>query len=95
MKIWGEIPKILGVYDKRRNVDRVERTSAINAKKDIVSISGQAKDYQIVMKALKDVPDVRQEKIDKITEKFNSGDYGVNGRVVADKLVKSVFDKKV
>ena len=95
MKIWDGIPRILGIYDKQKNINRVESASPTSAKKDVVSISGQAKDYQIIMKALENIPDVRHEKIEQIAKKYNSGGYGVDGRDVADKMLNSFFDKKV
>jgi negative regulator of flagellin synthesis FlgM len=95
MKIWDGIPRIQGIYDRQKTVNKVESTSPVSSKKDVVSISGQAKDYQIIMKALENVPDVRQEKIDQIIKKYNSGNYGVDGREVADKMIKSFFDKKI
>jgi negative regulator of flagellin synthesis FlgM len=92
MKIWGEIPKILGVYDKQKSIGKVDKTSGVSAKKDVVSISNQAKDYQTAMKAIKDVPDIRQDKVKELSEKFDSGTYSVSGNDVADKVLKSIID---
>lgn len=94
MKIWGEIPKILGISNKYGNVNKVDKTSAVVSKKDAVSISSQAKDFQTVMRALKDVPDVRGEKVRDLSAKYEAGSYDVSGRDIADKIVKSVFDTK-
>ena len=94
MKIWGEIPKILGVYDKQKNIGRIERTGTVASKKDMLSISGQAKDYQTVMKALKEVPDVRSEKVNEIAARLESGQYDVSGKDVADRIMKPLLDKK-
>lgn len=95
MKIWGGIPKILGVYDKQKSLGKVGRSSGISAKKDVVSISNAAKDYQVAVKALKDVPDVRQDKVNELIQKFESGSYDVSGKEVADKVLKSILDRKV
>ena len=95
MKIWGEIPRIPGIYDKQKNIARLEKAGAAASKKDMLSISDQAKDYQTAVKALKDVPDVRQEKVRGITARIEAGQYDVSGRDVADKLVKPLLDKKV
>lgn len=94
MKIWGEIPKILGVYDKQKNVGKTEKASGAASKKDVVSISNQAKDFQTVMKALKDVPDMRQDKVNELSEKYETGNYDVSGNDIAGKILKSIFDKK-
>lgn len=95
MKIWGEIPKIFGIYDKQKNVNKVDKASGVAPKKDVVSISNQAKDFQTIMKAIKDVPEIRQDKVNEISEKYEAGNYNVSGDDVADKVLKSIVDKKV
>jgi negative regulator of flagellin synthesis FlgM len=94
MRIPGEIPKITGVYEKQKSLGRVEKTSAVSSKKDIVSISNQAKDFQTVQRALRDVPDVRQDKVFELTGKYETGQYNTSGTDIAESIVKSVFDKK-
>lgn len=94
MKIWGEIPKIFGIYDKAKNVGKVDKTATVSSKRDVVSISNEAKDYQTIMKAMKDIPDIRPDKINELASKYESGSYDVSGRDIADKLLKSVVDKK-
>ncbi|HHW32014.1 MAG TPA: flagellar biosynthesis anti-sigma factor FlgM [Clostridiaceae bacterium] len=95
MKIWEGVPRILGIYDKQKSINKVESTTPTSAKKDVVSISGQAKDYQIIKKALENVPDIRHEKIEQLARKYNSAGYRVDGRDVADKMLKSFIDKKI
>lgn len=95
MKIWGEIPKVSGVYGKQKGVDKVEKSSAVKARKDIVSISTQAKDYQTAVKAVKETPDIRQERVNEVLEKYKTGGYDVKGRDIADNIIKSIIDKKV
>jgi negative regulator of flagellin synthesis FlgM len=94
MKIWGEIPKILGVYDKHKSVKKAEGTSGVAAKMDVVSISGSAKDFQTAMKAVKEIPDIRQGKVNELLDQYESGNYDVNGKDTADKILKSMFDTK-
>ena len=94
MKIWGDIPKVSGVYDKQKSLSKVDKTSGVSAKKDVVSISSQAKDYQTVMKALRDVPDVRNDKVSELADKYESGNYDVKGGTIADKVVNSMLDRK-
>ncbi|MCX7923031.1 MAG: flagellar biosynthesis anti-sigma factor FlgM [Clostridia bacterium] len=95
MKIWGEFSKVFGVYDKQKNVNRVEKTAGVASKKDVVSISNQAKDFQTVMKAIKETPDVRKDKVDELAGKYQSGNYSVDGKDIADRIVKSMVDKRV
>ncbi len=95
MKIWGEIPKVSGVYNKQKSVGKVDKTGNVASKKDVLSISSQAKDYQTVMKALKETPDIREEKVNSLADKYESGQYEVKNTDIADKILKSVTDKKV
>jgi negative regulator of flagellin synthesis FlgM len=94
VKIWGEIPKILGIYDKQKNVSRVDKTVKTAARKDVISISNQAKDSQTAMRALKEIPDIRQEKVNELFEMYQSGKYDVSGKEIAGRVVKSILDKK-
>lgn len=94
MRIPGDIPKISGLYGTQKSVGRVEKTGSVNTKKDVLSISNEAKDFQTVFKALKEVPDIRQSKISDIMGSMETGSYSVTGRDVADKVVNTIFDKK-
>lgn len=94
MRIPGEIPKINGVYGAQKNIGRLGKIEATVSKKDVLSISNEAKDIQTVYKALKDVPDIRQNKVADITGSYEAGTYNVTGRDIMDKVIKNVFDKK-
>lgn len=95
MKIWGEIPKVSGVYNKQKSVGKVDKADSVSSKKDVVSISKEAKDYQTVMRALKDTPEIRSEKVNSLKDKYEAGEYNVKETDIADKILKSVMDKKV
>lgn len=94
MKIWGEMPKVNEVY-KTKKVNMSEQVSKVKSKKDVISISNIGKDYQVALKAVKDIPDIRADKVDEIKEQYNSGRYNVNGQDIADRIVKSYLDRKV
>jgi negative regulator of flagellin synthesis FlgM len=95
MRIPSEISKISAIYGAQKKAGRVSKTGSVASKKDVLSISTEAKDYQTAYRALKDVPDVRTGKVAEILEKFESGRYNVSGRDVASKVISKVFDKKV
>jgi len=44
----------------------------VTGKKDVVSISNQAKDFQTAMKALKEIPDIRKDKVEELARKIES-----------------------
>jgi negative regulator of flagellin synthesis FlgM len=94
MKITGDVYNVSKVYDSKKPVGKIEKTSSVAPKKDVVSISSNAMDYQTVTKALKEVPDVRQNKVDEFAEAYRSGSYDVSGREIVEKLGKSIIDQK-
>lgn len=94
MRIPGDIPKIAGVYGAQKKIGRIGKTGSVAAKKDVLSISNEAKDFQTVLKALKDAPDIREDKVRDIMRSMGSGSYNVSGRDVANKIIGNVFDKK-
>ena len=74
------------VYQTQRT-NNVSRLSRAEEKKDIVALSSQAKDYQVAARALKEVPDVRQDKVNEIQSKIESGNYNVSAKDIAAKLL--------
>lgn len=90
MKIWGNIPKVTGIYSSNGRVDNAANVKKLSSKKDELSISGTAKDYSVVMKALKQIPDVRQDKVDEISQKMESGNYFVDSHDIVDKIISSI-----
>jgi negative regulator of flagellin synthesis FlgM len=94
MRIPGDFSKVTGIYGTQKNTGRAGKTEATASRKDVLSISNEAKDFQTVYKALKDVPDIRQGRVDELTARFETGGYNVSGQDVADKVVSNVFDKK-
>lgn len=95
MKIWGNVPSVTGVYGSKGKIDRTAQVQGAASKRDELSISGTAKDYSVVMKALQQVPDVRQDKIDEISKKIESGNYSVSSTDIADKIISSLISKEI
>lgn len=94
MKITGDIYSVSKVYGTKNPVGKIDKTSSVAPKKDVVSISNNAMDYQTVAKALRDAPDVRQNKVDEFAEAYKSGSYDVSGKEIVEKLSRSIIDQK-
>lgn len=93
----GGVNKIFKInpVDKKREVKKV---GTVQGKKDELTISREALDCGIVAKALKimdDIPDIREEKVNAIKEKMDTGLYNVDGKDIAEKMLSNKFDKKV
>ncbi|NLV37414.1 MAG: flagellar biosynthesis anti-sigma factor FlgM [Clostridiaceae bacterium] len=94
MRIPSDISKVTGIYGTQKNVGRIEKTGSVSSKKDVVSISNEAKDFQIVNRALRNVPDIRQSRVEELRNILESGSYNVSGQDVAGKVIDSFFDRK-
>lgn len=57
---------------------------------DKVSIST---DVQKVQEVLKTTPDVRAEKVEELKQKVNSGQYRVDSREIANKMISSLMSE--
>ena len=61
---------------------------------EIVSLSGRAKEMQKIEKALEKIPDIREEKVAKIREEIEKGNYKIKGNAIAAKMIReSILDE--
>lgn len=88
MKIWGDVPKITGIYGNTGATEKLPKSHAVASKKDQLTLSGPARDFSVAMKALRDVPDIRKDKVDAILERINRGEYAVSAKDVAAKITE-------
>lgn len=82
--------KISQVY--QTNVTKKTTKTAGSSAADQVQISRIGKDYQVAKKAVNDVPDVREDKVNEIKERMKSGTYNVSAEEIANKIVDRYFD---
>ncbi len=62
---------------------------------DQLKISEEAMDFQYALQKLKDVEEVRTEKVATIKAQVQAGTYEISGDKIAEKMLDSVyFDKK-
>lgn len=94
MKIWGDNPRVFGVYNQTAPVGKVNKQASVASRKDEYKVSSQARDYQSVMKALRNVPDIRQEKVNEISKRIEAGGYKVEARDISDKIIRMLSGKE-
>jgi negative regulator of flagellin synthesis FlgM len=95
----GGLEKVLGIYKKQgiqpSMQDKAEGIKGV-ADRDKIELSTKAQDFQVALKALGQVPDVREAKVAELKAKVASGQYNVDAGEVADSIIDSLFiDKKV
>lgn len=68
------------------------RTATVSqvASSDKVEISQFGRDFQIAKQAVKDAPDVREDKVKDIKSRLLAGTYNISSRELADKLVGNI-----
>ena len=92
MKI-TRVNQVLEIYNTNR-VKKLEQSNKAEGK-DVFALSKEAKDFQTAFNALSKVPDIRQEKVQEIKQKIQSGNYSITAQEVADKIVEGAFDQKI
>ena len=91
MRIDG-LPQVTGIYTNDKKVSRVENLNNVENVKDNVKISEVGKDYAIAQKALKDIPDVRQDRIEEVKAKMEKGEMeNVKGEDIATKILGGIL----
>ena len=88
MRIFG-IGKIGQVY--KGQTAKVGQSKI--GKKDVVEFSTVAKDCQYASKIIRNVPDIRTDKVNAIKEQISTGTYNVDAEEVSRKIM-SQFDMK-
>ena len=91
MRISENVQQVASIYTKENKVSHIETPNKVSGIRDNIKISETGKDYALVQKALKDIPDIRQDRIDAVMSKMNKGEYSVKGNDIADKLFKDSF----
>jgi len=78
-------------YQRTENVKPDSEKTAggtAGAPAERVDLSTTAKDVQQIRKALADLSDVRNEKVQDLKRRIDEGSYSVSGEKIAEKMVK-------
>jgi len=87
MRITGNVGNVTGVYTNDKRISRLENVNKISPAKDDVKISSVGKDFTIAMNALREVPDIRMDRVNELSAKIESGEYNVSGEDIASKIL--------
>lgn len=58
---------------------------------DMLEISRMGRDYQVAKQAVREAPDIREDRVNEIKAALEAGTYSVSARDVADKMVESYY----
>lgn len=73
------------IYNKSlNNAQKLEQPKKEN---DNFDVSTQARDIQMVLKAISDTSDIREDKVNDIMERIKKGNYNVSSEEIANKIL--------
>ena len=82
------------VKDNKEIEDLKKQGSPQTVKEDKVVLSPKAKEVQEATKLIKELPDIREDKVAKLKEQVDQGTYKVDGKKIAFKMLKeSILDE--
>ena len=58
--------------------------------KDEIQLSTVARDFQYASKMVKQVPDIREEKVNEIRARIEAGTYSIDAKKVSEKIVSQM-----
>lgn len=90
MKIYNNpnIQNIYQTYNKSR-VTKTDKVSAAEKPGFNIEISQAGKDYTFAMEKLRQMPDVRREKIDEISKKLENNTYNIDKKKLAHAILSN------
>ncbi|MEG6585004.1 flagellar biosynthesis anti-sigma factor FlgM [Dendrosporobacter sp. 1207_IL3150] len=91
-----QIQNILKAYgdSKIEKGTKTEKTSPAY-KKDEVILSSQAQEFGQILQNIKNSSDVREDKVKELTERINSGNYNIDAKDVAEKMIGRLMADKL
>lgn len=95
MRISGNVQGVAGIYTNDKKISKVENVNKLNLGRDDIKISSKAKDYSVAMNALKNIPDIRQDRVDEVAKKLANNEYNVSGDDIAEKILNDSFDASI
>jgi flagellar biosynthesis anti-sigma factor FlgM len=87
-KIDGYLKQVNKDKTKSGAVSDDQSSNKILPSGDRVALSPEAKVMQKAIKVLEALPDVREEKVAQIKERIAEGSYQVDGKKIAEKMIK-------
>lgn len=88
---YGNIHEVMKAYLTGKNEGASRKDAPAKGGEDTLELSVQAREMQEVKSALKDMPEVREEKVQQIKREIASGTY----RADAGKIAEGIFEERL
>ena len=79
-------------YNKNR-ISPKQEVKSKQVEADAMTVSPEAKTFSAALAAVKNSPDIRQDKVDALKDKIDSGNYKISDEQLVDKLIESMQRK--
>lgn len=94
---WGIVGLTVNNVHRAYNTFNTDHTAAVNRverkveKKDTVEISDTSREFNTILKAVMDTPDLRGDKVDDIKSRVALGNYNVSSSAIANKILGEYY----
>ncbi|QQY79147.1 flagellar biosynthesis anti-sigma factor FlgM [Keratinibaculum paraultunense] len=95
MKI-NKTDNIMQIYNINNMNSNKVSSNKNKLEKDNINLSERAKDYQFAVEKIKELPDIRMEKVKYLKEKIQSGKYNIDGKEIVEKMFENIhIDERI
>lgn len=96
----SQIQALIAQYNKQdlktANKNKTEASTIMRKNTDNIDVSNDAKAFLVAKQAIKNIPDVRDDRIAEIVQRVKTGTYEVKDEDVAEKIIgRSLVDELV
>lgn len=91
----NRLNNIFQIYNKNSKTNKTSDGRKTDGK-DEIKLSEKAIEFQHALKKVREVEDIRYDKVEKIKAQVKSGTYYVDGKKIAEKMLEDMgFNKKI
>jgi len=93
---YGNIKDVMKAYQTRKNEGTSRKDAPVKGGEDTLELSVQAREIQEVKSALKDMPEIREEKVQQLKREIAGGTYRADARKIAEGIIEErLLDKHI
>lgn len=88
-----QVQSVLKAYGEQSKTAKNTKTEKQGAfqKKDEVVLSSEGKEFAQILQSVKNLPDIREDKVKEIAQRIDSGNYQVDSKDIAEKIMKQAL----
>lgn len=92
MKIDGTSMSPVGSIQAVNRLKQVEKKTVVSGA-DKIAVSDKAQVYQTLLQKAKEIPSVREERVQALAEQIERGEFKIDGQKIANKLFE-IYQKE-